>query len=40
MVRIILCVKVKGAKMNEEQATEIAYKNGYAQGMTDAVRKM
>ena len=26
--------------MNKHDATEIAYKNGYRQGRTDAVRKM
>lgn len=26
--------------MNEHDATEIAFKNGYKQGMVDAVRKM
>lgn len=26
--------------MNEHDATELAFKNGYKQGMVDAVRKM
>ena len=26
--------------MNEHDATELAYKNGYKKGMADAVRKM